>query len=219
MSNSSCRGGRFTRWNAPVLLRSSTGGGLVMSVACTVAVVTLIVLGVQFITYAGIAAYYRDKLSFVARQGAEFMAGEIFWCNNPKPGANQAQASERTKTVVNDLLEQMGLPAASKIEVGADNDEATVTLTVTGLAMPNQNSILPAFINLTITENKLFREDQPAGLMVLYRSNLADSAVIIPCYGRTRNGGGDLVNHLSYKNKLAPRLRTDLTITTSGVSE
>jgi hypothetical protein len=150
-----------------------------MSVAGLVVIVGIIVAGVSFISHIGIAGYYRDRIEFVARQGAQIAAGELYWAGAPRtvPVSKTVarlvtvdEASEKAVPVVNNLLQAMGLPQAESVAVTADDEQATVTVTVRGLALP-RGSFLPSFLNLQATASKRFDEDLAPIILRLSMNN------------------------------------------------
>lgn len=159
--------------------RKDSGGALIMAVAGLLVVVSIIVVGVSLITHIGIAGYYRDRIEFVARQGAQIAAGELYWAGAPRtiPTSKTVarlvtvdEAAEKAVPVVNNLLSAMGLPAADSIEVTADDEQATVKVVVKGLALP-RGSILPSFLNLQVSASKRFDEDLAPAVLRLSMNN------------------------------------------------
>lgn len=170
---------KSTRASRQRSVRRDYGGALVMAVAGLLVVVTIIVVGVSLITHIGIAGYYRDRIEFVARQGAQIAAGELYWAGAPRtiPTSKTVarlvtvdEASEKAVPVVNNLLKAMGLPAADSVEVTADDEQATVKVTVKGLTLP-RGSVLPSFINLQASASKRFDEDLAPAVLRLSMNN------------------------------------------------
>ena len=179
------------RQEAKKSIRSDHGGALIMGIAALFVVVTVIAMGVFFFTHVGIAAYYRDKLEFVARQGAQYAAGELSWADSPRAVivsnsstrfVTPEEAKEKTIPIVNKLLQEMGLPSpAQSIDVTADKEQVTVSISVAGLAMP-RGTMLPDRIDMRATAQKEFSEDRPLSLLYLHHEN-SPMIAVVPSYG------------------------------------
>jgi hypothetical protein len=172
-------------------VRTSTGGALLFAVGGLIILTFILALGVLFLTNVGIAAYYRDKVDFVAREGAEIAAGALSWADSPRvisTGQGKGRlatvddATAQTVPVVQALCKNMGLPvpSASDIEVSADNTQATVRVTIRGLVMAKGNSIFPSFINMTATEQKTFDEDRPPAFTTFSIGHSVTTCVAMP---------------------------------------
>lgn len=176
------------------VLRSSHGSGLVMAIAGLAVIVLILVLGISFVTQVAIAGYYRDKIAFIARQGATYTANEMYWCDAPRlhnsatAGVPVAldEAAAAAKPIINELLKRSGLGGTSnQIDITGDEEQVTVTITVAGLAVPVKSSLWPSSINLKISEQKFFSEDKPPGVMLMQLSGKSNTCVAIPARGFT----------------------------------
>ena len=169
-------------------LRTARGAGIAMSVGAVSLLTFALVNGAAFILNLGTATYYHDKLNFVARQAAAYTAGELSWCDVPRPGATIGQATEKTVPVVQKLLAEMGLPAASSIDVKADNKQATVTLRVKGIAL-GKGTVFPALIDLSVSASKSFDEDRPQAVAVIQMAAHNETTIVTPAWLSPPNFG------------------------------
>jgi hypothetical protein len=160
--------------------RCSNGSTLPLAAAALLLLALVTMYGVHLVLHIGTAAYYKDKLQFIADQAAAHAAGELSWADSPRAGANVDQASAKTRKLVEELLSEMGFPPPEQIEVTADSDKATVTLNVKGLVMPRSSSPLPAFIELRAVGEKFFAEDRPAYTLSISVDNRAGTMVVVP---------------------------------------
>jgi hypothetical protein len=171
--------------------RSSTGGALILAVGGLSILILVLVLGVSFLANVGIAAYYHERLAFVAREGAEIAAGALSWANSPRvvsTGGGHGRlatlddAVAQTVPVVQGLCQEMGLPvpSAQDIVISADDSQATVSVTVRGLVLSHLSSVLPSFINLTATDRKAFAEDSPPAYGIVASNHQLKTAVAVP---------------------------------------
>lgn len=161
--------------------RSASGSALVMSVGALSTVLAFVVGGASLVLHIGSASYYQDKVQFVASQAAAYAAGELSWCNSKRAGATVSDATQVTVPVVNKLLSDLGLPAPYAVDITADNEKATVTVSVRGVAMP-RGAFLPDAINVMATASKRFDEDEPPVVCIIGLETDRRTYIAVPAY-------------------------------------
>ncbi len=190
--------------------RSKTGAGIVEGVVGLWLLVFVAIALLGMIANVGAATYYKQKIGFVANQAAQYAASVRCWnrvynyAESSDPGGRDQQGDYdlnpanydvqvQTALVVNAILSDMGMPAASSVSV-TDTDDGTgivATINVSGLVMPSSNIALPAVIMLQDSATADLTSGQPPAFVWLGVNGDRDKVVAVPSFGSYGlNGAG-----------------------------
>jgi hypothetical protein len=128
-----------------ILMRSrrNTGAALAESAAALILIVGIVVGGILVLVNSGVACFYKEKLCFVTIQAAQYAAALP---------ASDGNIQAETLSFANALLPQVGLPKPSSLTATRANGFVTVNISLTGLQLVGNGSILPSVINMQDTE-------------------------------------------------------------------
>ncbi|MBY0356610.1 MAG: hypothetical protein K2W82_01305 [Candidatus Obscuribacterales bacterium] len=135
-------------------MRNSRGQGLIEGAVGLVLIVTGIVLGTVLLLCTGYALNYKQKLAFVAHEVSAYVQSRGDWLGCTRPDYNPQKVQEEARQVADELMESLGMGAASDVTftettVGS-NRYCRVTVTADRLQIPGAG-ILPNFIGLSET--------------------------------------------------------------------
>lgn len=167
-----------TRWK-----RSKSGSGIIEGSAGFVLVTVVSIACGLMVSAIGAACYYKFKLGCVSDRSAEYLASLIYWSGSANPNFAGASLQLRAENLVNGLLANSGLPAASAVDASISGRLLTVSITVPGLRLINGTDALPISITLSDSAVAPIAVSQPPGVLGL---NIPGSGTIYaPAYGKT----------------------------------
>jgi hypothetical protein len=175
-------------------------GEMVGGVAGLLLIVIGMVLAVLVVTNVGMATYYKQKLGFiadqVATQAANTIASPMFTDNATVISQTQSNATK--------LLNDVGLPAATSVNVvinpPTNPTSVTVTINVAGLKMFGNGNVLPAVIAMSDTSEALIDNTRPryAATILEEESQVGGGVgvgVLVPAYGGFSCANGAFSNY------------------------
>lgn len=172
--------------------RLSSGQAIAEGMAFLVLLTPLIIGTVLLLGNVGLSVFYKEKLISVTNSCSFYAAVRL--------GQHQEldKVKSATEKVVNDSLKEMGLPAASKIELKAtpaSNPElVTLTVEVGGLHLMGKNNLFPDVIRLSDRSTVPITEiaPYPNKVISLYLNRPGQGAITLagfePATARFPNG-------------------------------
>lgn len=136
--------------------RSYKGQGLIEGILGMLIVIMVLVFLVMLSLNAYAAAIYSEKLKFVANTAANAYVKGHFFLGMVRPNFDDNAARVTSRQIVDTLLSEIGLPAATNVTFSSFATRSmfysTVTITVNPLKLPFfATGVLPPFLGLTVT--------------------------------------------------------------------
>ncbi|MBX9686465.1 MAG: hypothetical protein K2X27_07170 [Candidatus Obscuribacterales bacterium] len=160
--------------------RNSSGSGLIEGTAGVVVITLVFLAAVCFILGAGLSSYYKYRVANVVDRCAEYMSRQVVWAGMNNPDYAGKNLLPRSKTLVNKLLADSGLPQASLVEVVDSGTELTLHVKVDGLPLLPGSKSLPMTISMQDTAVAPIPDSKAPAIMSFTCGGMA---LYAPAYG------------------------------------
>lgn len=127
---------------------------------------------------------YKQKIAYIAESGAKYVTRTTEWLGARKPGYNDERINQEVKETVNSMLEQMGLPAASDVQIENTTVGSTrmvkVTLKIIGLKLLKGGQFPQVFAT---EETGIARSEAPPAVVGITFDGSSKGGIFLPAYG------------------------------------
>lgn len=160
-------------------IRNNRGSGILQGVVCLMIIVIGVVLGVLLLINAGMAAYQKEKLCFVANQSAGYATSFL--------PSEQGTAPPKVINFARQLLSNMGINSAD-VTVNLGVPMGTTRAAQVGISAPLATfvpgaftSVMPTGLQLSDTESVPNHSYYSAyGLGILGQAGIVGGSVLFP---------------------------------------
>lgn len=172
--------------------RTQRGQAILEGVCALWLMIAVAVAAILLLIGCGTATYYKLKLAYVSNAAARAAVDARFWLGAERPNFNPATTEARVRALVNTMLAQTGLPAATAINIDQSNaDVCTVKIRVAGLRIVS-GGVLPAAIVMEDTACEPYAQQSPVAMLGI---GIRDSrgrghGIYVPAYGAGVNTPG-----------------------------
>jgi hypothetical protein len=169
--------------------RSRTGSNIVEGTVAIMVTMLGIIMAILLVANFAATVFYKQKIGFITTQAArmaveEYGGGAWNWSFNRR--LTNGRLERKVESRVNDMLAAVGLPRAQAIEVRPEVEGVAVRVTVRGLSLVGNGSILPAHVDFDETAFVSFEDNQPPALctFVVDDGTGLQKQVVVPSYGK-----------------------------------
>lgn len=160
-------------------IRNTRGAGILQGVVCLMVLVIGVVLGVLLLVNAGIAAYQKEKLAFIANQSAAYATSFL--------PSEQAAAPPKVINFAQELCSNMGVSSPNVtvnlgVPMGAQKmAQVGISAPISTLAPGAFTSVIPTGLQMSDTESVPNHAYYTAyGLGILGQAGVVGGSVLFP---------------------------------------